>query len=159
MVTGAALATTNRIPVLLLPSDVFATRVANPVLQELEDPRTYDISVNDAFRPVSRFFDRIWRPEQLPSALLGAMRVLTDPAETGAVTIALPQDVQAEAYDWPEELFEPRVWHIPRPAPEPAALARPAALIRSSERPLVVAGGGVAYSDATDALRRVAEDT
>ncbi|HLU58503.1 MAG TPA: 3D-(3,5/4)-trihydroxycyclohexane-1,2-dione acylhydrolase (decyclizing) [Pseudonocardia sp.] len=159
MVTGAALATTNRIPVLLLPSDVFATRVANPVLQELEDPRTYDISVNDAFRPVSRFFDRIWRPEQLPSALLGAMRVLTDPAETGAVTIALPQDVQAEAYDWPEELFEPRVWHIPRPAPEPAALARAAALIRSAERPLVVAGGGVHYSEATDALRRFAEAT
>ena len=159
MVTGAALATTNRIPVLLLPSDVFATRVANPVLQELEDPRTYDISVNDAFRPVSRFFDRVWRPEQLPSALLGAMRVLTDLAETGAVTIALPQDVQAEAHDWPEELFAPRVWHIPRPVPEPAALARAAELIRSAERPLVVAGGGVHYSEATDALRRFAEAT
>jgi 3D-(3,5/4)-trihydroxycyclohexane-1,2-dione acylhydrolase (decyclizing) len=159
MVTGAALATTNRIPVLLLPSDVFATRVANPVLQELEDPRTFDISVNDAFRPVSRFFDRVWRPEQLPSALLGAMRVLTDPAETGAVTIALPQDVQAEAYDWPEELFAPRVWHIPRAVPEPAALARAAELIRSAERPLVVAGGGVHYSEATDALRRFAEAT
>jgi len=117
MITGAALATTNRIPVLLLPSDVFATRVANPVLQELEDPRSYDVSVNDAFRPVSRFFDRVWRPEQLPSALLGAMRVLTDPAETGAVTIALPQDVQAEAYDWPDELFAPRVWHIPARCP------------------------------------------
>ncbi|GAA5132542.1 3D-(3,5/4)-trihydroxycyclohexane-1,2-dione acylhydrolase (decyclizing) [Pseudonocardia adelaidensis] len=159
MITGAALATTNRIPVLLLPSDVFATRVANPVLQELEDPRTYDISVNDAFRPVSRFFDRVWRPEQLPSALLGAMRVLTDPAETGAVTIALPQDVQAEAYDWPDELFAPRVWHIPRPVPEPAALARAVELIRSAERPLVVAGGGVHYSEATDALRRFAEVT
>lgn len=159
MVTGAALATTNRIPVLLLPSDVFATRVASPVLQELEDPRTYDISVNDAFRPVSRFFDRVWRPEQLPSALLGAMRVLTDPAETGAVTIALPQDVQAEAYDWPDELFAPRVWHIPRPVPEPAALARAVELIRSAERPLVVAGGGVHYSEATDALRRFAEAT
>jgi 3D-(3,5/4)-trihydroxycyclohexane-1,2-dione acylhydrolase (decyclizing) len=159
MVTGAALATTNRIPVLLLPSDVFATRVANPVLQELEDPRTFDISVNDAFRPVSRFFDRVWRPEQLPSALLGAMRVLTDPAETGAVTIALPQDVQAEAHDWPDELFAPRVWHIPRAVPEPAALARAAELIRSAERPLVVAGGGVHYSEATDALRRFAEAT
>ncbi|GAA0903998.1 3D-(3,5/4)-trihydroxycyclohexane-1,2-dione acylhydrolase (decyclizing) [Pseudonocardia zijingensis] len=159
MVTGAALATTNRIPVLLLPSDVFATRVANPVLQELEDPRTHDISVNDAFRPVSRFFDRVWRPEQLPSALLGAMRVLTDPAETGAVTIALPQDVQAEAYDWPDELFAPRVWHIPRPVPEPAALARAAELIRSAQRPLVVAGGGVHYSEATEALRRLAEAT
>lgn len=159
MVTGAALASTNRIPVLLLPSDVFATRVANPVLQELEDPRTYDVSVNDVFRPVSRFFDRIWRPEQLPAALLGAMRVLTDPAETGAVTIALPQDVQAEAFDWPEELFAPRVWHIPRAVPEPAALARAAQLIRSAERPLVVAGGGVHYSEATDALRRFAEAT
>ncbi|MHA6628199.1 3D-(3,5/4)-trihydroxycyclohexane-1,2-dione acylhydrolase (decyclizing) [Pseudonocardia sichuanensis] len=159
MVTGAALATTNRIPVLLLPSDVFATRVASPVLQELEDPRTYDVSVNDAFRPVSRFFDRVWRPEQLPSALLGAMRVLTDPAETGAVTIALPQDVQAEAYDWPDELFAPRVWHIPRPVPEPAALARAVDLIRCAERPLVVAGGGVHYSEATDALRRFAEAT
>jgi 3D-(3,5/4)-trihydroxycyclohexane-1,2-dione acylhydrolase (decyclizing) len=159
MITGAALASTNRIPVLLLPSDVFATRVANPVLQELEDPRTFDISVNDAFRPVSRFFDRVWRPEQLPSALLGAMRVLADPAETGAVTIALPQDVQAEAYDWPEELFAPRVWHIPRAVPEPAALARAAELIRSAERPLVVAGGGVHYSEATDALRRFAEAT
>jgi 3D-(3,5/4)-trihydroxycyclohexane-1,2-dione acylhydrolase (decyclizing) len=133
--------------------------VANPVLQELEDPRSYDISVNDAFRPVSRFFDRVWRPEQLPSALLGAMRVLADPAETGAVTIALPQDVQAEAYDWPEELFAPRVWHIPRPVPEPAALARAVELVRSAERPLVVAGGGVHYSEATDALRRFAEAT
>jgi 3D-(3,5/4)-trihydroxycyclohexane-1,2-dione acylhydrolase (decyclizing) len=159
MVTGAALATTNRIPVLLLPSDVFATRVASPVLQELEDPRTFDISVNDAFRPVSRFFDRVWRPEQLPSALLGAMRVLADPAETGAVTIALPQDVQAEAYDWPDELFAPRVWHIPRPVPEPAALARAVELIRSAQRPLLVAGGGVHYSEATEALRHFAETT
>ncbi|GAA1257126.1 3D-(3,5/4)-trihydroxycyclohexane-1,2-dione acylhydrolase (decyclizing) [Pseudonocardia aurantiaca] len=159
MLTGAALATTNRIPVLLLPSDVFATRVASPVLQELEDPRTYDVSVNDAFRPVSRFFDRVWRPEQLPSALLGAMRVLTDPADTGAVTIALPQDVQAEAHDWPDELFARRVWHIARPVPEPAALARAAALIRSARRPLVVAGGGVHYSEATEALRRFAEAT
>jgi 3D-(3,5/4)-trihydroxycyclohexane-1,2-dione acylhydrolase (decyclizing) len=159
MLTGAALATTNRIPVLLLPSDVFATRVASPVLQELEDPRTYDVSVNDAFRPLSRFFDRVWRPEQLPSALLGAMRVLTDPADTGAVTIALPQDVQAEAHDWPDELFSRRVWHIARPVPEPAALARAAALIRSARRPLLVAGGGVHYSEATEALRRFAEAT
>jgi len=106
MVTGAALATINRLPVLLLPGDIFATRVASPVLQELEDPRGYDISVNDCFRPVSRFFDRVNRPEQLPGALLGAMRVLTDPAETGAVTLALPQDVQAEAYDWPVELVK-----------------------------------------------------
>ena len=118
MVTGAALATINRLPVLLLPGDVFATRVASPVLQELELPSTYDISVNDAFRPVSRFFDRVWRPEQLPAAMLGAMRVLIDPVETGAATIALPQDVQAEAHDWPVELFEKRVWHVPRPRPE-----------------------------------------
>ncbi|WP_219417571.1 3D-(3,5/4)-trihydroxycyclohexane-1,2-dione acylhydrolase (decyclizing) [Pseudonocardia nigra] len=159
MLTGAALATTNRIPVLLLPSDVFATRVASPVLQELEDPRTYDVSVNDPFRPLSRFFDRIWRPEQLPSALLGAMRVLTDPAETGAVTIALPQDVQAEAHDWPDELFAKRVWHIGRPVPEPAALARAVEIIRSAQRPLLVAGGGVHYSEATEALRHFAEAT
>src|SRR5438552_12824540 len=117
MLTGAALATINRLPVLLLPSDVFATRVSSPVLQELELPHTYDVSVNDAFRPLSRFFDRVWRPEQLPAAMLGAMRVLTDQAETGAVTLALPQDVQAEAYDWPQELFAKRVWHIPRPVP------------------------------------------
>ena len=115
MVTGAALATINRLPVLLLPGDIFATRAASPVLQELEDPTSYDVSVNDAFRPVSRFWDRINRPEQLPSALLAAMRVLTDPAETGAVTLSLPQDVQAEAFDWPEELFERRVWHVRAP--------------------------------------------
>jgi 3D-(3,5/4)-trihydroxycyclohexane-1,2-dione acylhydrolase (decyclizing) len=157
MVTGAALATINRLPVLLLPGDVFAARVANPVLQELEDPRAGDISVNDVFRPVSRYFDRLWRPAQLPSALLSAMRVLTDPAETGAVTLALPQDVQAEAYDWPAELFTPRVWHVPRPVPEPAALARAMATLRQARRPLIVAGGGVIYSDATGALREFAE--
>jgi 3D-(3,5/4)-trihydroxycyclohexane-1,2-dione acylhydrolase (decyclizing) len=157
MVTGAALATINRLPVLLLPGDIFATRVADPVLQQLEDPATQDISVNDAFRPVSRFFDRIWRPEQLPSALLAAMRVLTDPAETGAVTLALPQDVQAEAYDWPAELFRERVWHIPRTPPDPAAVARAAEVIRSAKRPLIVAGGGVIYSEATHALKAFAE--
>jgi len=157
MVTGAALATINRLPVLLLPGDVFATRVAPPVLQELEHPGAQDVSVNDAFRPVSRFFDRVWRPEQLPAALLSAMRVLTDPAETGAVTIALPQDVQAEAYDWPRELLAPRVWHVPRPVPEPAALARAAEVIRSAARPLVVAGGGVIYAEATAELRAFAE--
>jgi 3D-(3,5/4)-trihydroxycyclohexane-1,2-dione acylhydrolase (decyclizing) len=159
MVTGAALATVNRIPVLLLPGDVFATRVANPVLQELEDPRSYDVSVNDAFRPVSRYWDRINRPEQLPPALLAAMRVLTDPAETGAVTLSLPQDVQAEAYDWPEELFARRVWHVARPAPELAALERAAETIRGAERPLIVAGGGVIYSRATGELRAFAEET
>src|SRR6266536_3772251 len=159
MLTGAALATVNRLPVLLLPSDVFATRVASPVLQELEQPAGYDVSVNDAFRPVSRFFDRVWRPEQLPAALLGAMRVLPDPAETGAVTVALPQDVQAEAHDWPEELFRRRVWPVPRPVPEPAALARAVDLVRSARRPLLVAGGGVIYAEATDALRSLAEAT
>jgi 3D-(3,5/4)-trihydroxycyclohexane-1,2-dione acylhydrolase (decyclizing) len=159
MVTGAALATINRIPVLLLPGDVFATRVANPVLQELEDPRSYDVSVNDAFRSVSRYWDRIARPEQLPSALLAAMRVLTDPAETGAVTLALPQDVQAEAHDWPEELFAERVWHVARPVPEPAALERAATLVRGASRPLIVAGGGVIYARATEELRAFAEST
>jgi len=159
MVTGAALATINRLPVLLLPGDVFATRVANPVLQELEDPRTLDVSVNDCLRPVSRYFDRIWRPEQLPAALLQAMRVLTDPAETGAVTLALPQDTAAEAYDWPADLFQVRVWRIPRPYPEPQAVAQAADAIRSSRRPLIVAGGGVHYSDAAQALRRFAELT
>jgi 3D-(3,5/4)-trihydroxycyclohexane-1,2-dione acylhydrolase (decyclizing) len=159
MVTGAALATINRLPVLLLPGDVFATRVANPVLQELEDPRAGDVSVNDALRPVSRYFDRIWRPEQLPSALLRAMRVLTDPAETGAVTLALPQDVQAEAYDWPDQLFAPRVWHVARPVPEPAVVARAVGAIRAARRPLVIAGGGVIYSEATDALRALADAT
>jgi 3D-(3,5/4)-trihydroxycyclohexane-1,2-dione acylhydrolase (decyclizing) len=157
MVTGAALATINRIPVLLLPSDFFATRAASPLLQELEDPRSYDVSVNDAFKPVSRFWDRISRPEQLPSALLAAMRVLTDPAETGAVTLALPQDVQAEAYDWPAELFRERVWHIPRTPPDPAAVARAAEVIRSAKRPLIVAGGGVIYSEAAHALKAFAE--
>ena len=159
MVTGAAGATINRIPVLLLPSDIFATRATAPVLQELEDPRSYDVSVNDAFRPISRFFDRINRPEQLPSALLAAMRVLTDPAETGAVTIALPQDVQAEAFDWPDELFARRVWHVARPEPEPVAIARAAHVIRAATRPLIVAGGGVLYAEASDALRRFAETT
>ncbi|MEV5751480.1 3D-(3,5/4)-trihydroxycyclohexane-1,2-dione acylhydrolase (decyclizing) [Actinoallomurus sp. NPDC052308] len=159
MVTGAALATVNRIPVLLLPGDVFATRVADPVLQQLEDPRSGDVSVNDAFRPVSRYWDRINRPEQLPAALLAAMRVLTDPAETGAVTLALPQDVQAEAYDWPEELFARRVWRVPRPVPEPAQLERAVEALRGAERPLVVAGGGVTYSDAAGDLLAFADAT
>jgi 3D-(3,5/4)-trihydroxycyclohexane-1,2-dione acylhydrolase (decyclizing) len=159
MVTGAALATVNRLPVLLLPGDIFATRAAAPVLQELEDPRTYDVSVNDVFRPVSRFFDRINRPEQLPASLLAAMRVLVDPAETGAVTIALPQDVQAEAFDWPAELFEPRVWHLARPVAEPAALDRAVDVLRDASRPLLVAGGGLIYSEATEALRALVEAT
>src|SRR5205823_4106786 len=159
MLTGAALATINRIPVLLLASDIFATRVGSPVLQELEQPYGYDVSVNDAFRPLSRFFDRVWRPEQLPAAMLGAMRVLTDPAETGAVTLALPQDVQAEAHDWPEDLFTERTWFVPRPQPEPAALRRAVEVLRSARRPLVIAGGGVIYSEAGPALRAFAEAT
>ncbi|MEV3921818.1 3D-(3,5/4)-trihydroxycyclohexane-1,2-dione acylhydrolase (decyclizing) [Actinomadura coerulea] len=159
MVTGAALATVNRLPVLLLPGDVFATRVANPVLQELEDARSYDVSVNDCFRPVSKYWDRINRAEQLPGALLAAMRVLTDPAETGAVTLALPQDVQAEAFDWPEELFARRVWRVARPVPEPAVLQEAAALLSGAERPLIVAGGGVIYSGATEELRALVERT
>ncbi|HWI32694.1 MAG TPA: thiamine pyrophosphate-binding protein, partial [Lapillicoccus sp.] len=159
MLTGAALATINRLPVLLLPSGTFATRVASPVLQELEQPYAGDVTVNDAFRPLSRYFDRVSRPEQLASALLNGMRVLTDPAETGAATIALPQDVQAQAHDWPEELFAERVWHVARPVPEPAALARAVEVIRSARQPLLVAGGGVIYSEATAALRAFAEAT
>ncbi len=159
MVTGAALATINRLPVLLLPSDVFATRRPDPVLQQLEHPLGPETTVNDTFRPVSRFFDRVDRPEQLPTALLGAMRVLTDPAETGAVTISLPQDVQAEAADWPLELFERRVWHVGRPVAEPAALRRAVDRIRAARRPLIVAGGGVHYAGATAELGRLAAAT
>jgi 3D-(3,5/4)-trihydroxycyclohexane-1,2-dione acylhydrolase (decyclizing) len=159
MITGAALATINRLPVLLLPSDVFATRVATPVLQELESTIAGDVSVNDSFRPVSKYFDRVWRPEQLPSALLNAMRVLTDPVDTGAVTLALPQDVQAEAHDWPAELFAERTWHVARPLPEAAVVDQAVDLLRASRRPLIVAGGGVAYSGAQEALREFVEAT
>ena len=159
MVTGAALATTNRVPVLLFPSDQFATRVPDPVLQQLEDPTSLDVTVNDCFRPVARFFDRINRPEQLIPSLLNAMRVLTDPAETGAVVLAMPQDVQAEAHDWPVELFRKRVWHVRRPVPEPAALERAVALIRAAKRPMVIAGGGTIYSEASEQLRAFATAT
>ena len=159
MITGAAGATINRVPVLLLPGDVFASRSVAPVLQQLEAPWSQDISVNDAFKPVSKYWDRINRPEQLVTSALEAMRVLTDPAETGAVTLALPQDVQAEAWDFPAEFFRRRIWHIGRPAPDPSALARAVELIRSASRPLIVAGGGVIYSEATDALRDLAEQT
>ncbi|MBM0226101.1 MULTISPECIES: 3D-(3,5/4)-trihydroxycyclohexane-1,2-dione acylhydrolase (decyclizing) [Micromonospora] len=159
MLTGAALATVNRLPVLLLPSGTFATRVSGPVLQELEAPNAADVTVNDAFRPLSRFFDRVNRPEQLSSALLGAMRVLTDPVETGAATIALPQDVQAEAFEWPVDLFAPRIWRIARPVPEAVDVADAATLIRSAQRPLIVAGGGVHYSGAEQALRVFCEAT
>lgn len=159
MVTGAALATINRLPVLLLPGDVFATRASGTLLQELEDPTTYTATVNDTLRPVSRFWTRIERPEQLPAALMAAMRVLTDPAETGAVTLALPQDVQAEAFDFPDELFEKRVWHVRRPVPEPSVLERAVAMLRGASNPLIVSGGGTIYAEATDALRELAEAT
>jgi 3D-(3,5/4)-trihydroxycyclohexane-1,2-dione acylhydrolase (decyclizing) len=159
MVTGAALATTNRLPVLLLPSDMFATRAADPVLQQLEDTRAGDVSVNDVFRPVSKYFDRITRPEQLIPAALAAMRVLTDPVETGAVTLCLPQDVQAEAHDWPVEFFRHRAWSVTRPVPEPATVRRAADLLRSARRPLLVAGGGVVYAEATEELRSFAAAT
>ena len=159
MVTGAALATVNRLPVLLLPGDVFASHRPDPVLQQLEVPWAGDVSVNDCFRPVSRYFDRIWRPEQVVPAGLQAMRVLVNQAETGAVTLAFPQDVQAEAYDFPEGFFARRVWHVGRPLPDEAAMVDAAALIRASRRPLIVAGGGVIYSEATEALRRLSELT
>ena len=153
MVTGAATATVNRLPVLLLPGDIFARRNVAPVLQQLELPNTQDISVNDCFKPVSRYWDRLNRPEQAISSLLEAMRVLTSQADTGAVTLALPQDVQAEAYRYPSAFLEKRVWHIPRLRPDSAALRRAAELIRASKMPLIVAGGGVIFSDATAALR------
>ena len=159
MVTGAALATTNRLPVLLFPSDTFSTRAADPVLQQLENPQNPDISVNDAFRPVSRFWARVSRPEQLVPALMNAMRVLTDPADTGAVVVCMPQDVQAEAFDWPVEFFRQRVWHVARPAPDPAALARAVDAIEASKRPLIVAGGGAVYSEASRELRAFAAAT
>ncbi|MDT5135286.1 MAG: hypothetical protein QOE41_4597, partial [Mycobacterium sp.] len=159
MVTGAALATINRIPVLLLAADTFATRASAPVLQELERPDSGDITVNDVFRPVSRYFDRVWRPEQLPAALIGAMRVLTDPAQTGTATIAMPQDVQAEAFDWPESLFAERIWRIRRPLPERAEIERATQIIASAHRPLIVGGGGVIYSGATESLARFCRRT
>ncbi|MDX5966053.1 3D-(3,5/4)-trihydroxycyclohexane-1,2-dione acylhydrolase (decyclizing) [Rhodococcus opacus] len=159
MLTGAALATINRLPVLLLPADTFATRASAPVLQELELPSSGDVTVNDAFKPLSRYFDRVWRPEQLPSALLGAMRVLTDPVETGAATVAIPQDVQAEAFDWPESLFAERTWHLARPLPEKSVIERAADVIRTAKKPLIVAGGGLIYSGATETLASFAEAT
>lgn len=159
MLTGAAVATTNRLPVLLLPSDTFATRVSDPVLQQLELPHDATMSVNDAFKPLSRFFDRVVRPEQLFSAALGAMRVLTDPVETGAVTIALPEDVQAEAIDVPVEFLADREWHIRRPRPDAFLLREVARQIANAKRPMIVAGGGVIYSDATEALTSFVEST
>jgi 3D-(3,5/4)-trihydroxycyclohexane-1,2-dione acylhydrolase (decyclizing) len=152
LATGAANATVNRLPVLLLPGDRFATRRVKPVLQQLERPEAGDVSANDVLRPVSRYFDRIERPEMLIDALPQAMRVLTSPAETGAVTLALPQDVQVEAWEWPARLLEPRTWVIPRPRPDATSLAAAAQLIATAQRPMIVVGGGVVYSDAADAL-------
>jgi 3D-(3,5/4)-trihydroxycyclohexane-1,2-dione acylhydrolase (decyclizing) len=157
MITGAAVATVNRLPVLLLPGDTFASRRPHPVLQQLEHPMSQDLSVNDAFRPVSRFWDRINRPEQILSSLPEAIRVLTDPAETGAVTIALPQDVQAEAYDFPANFFEQRVYRISRPLPPESELQHAVELLSNSSAPLIIAGGGVLYSDASSALAQFAE--
>lgn len=152
MVTGAALATVNRLPVLLLPGDIFANRRPHPVLQQLEFSGSQDVSVNDAFRPVSRYFDRIYRPEQLLSSLPEAMRILTDPAETGAVTIAMPEDVQTEAFDVPETFFQQRVWHVRRPLPDEDALREAARWISEAEKPLIISGGGTIYSEASEAL-------
>jgi 3D-(3,5/4)-trihydroxycyclohexane-1,2-dione acylhydrolase (decyclizing) len=159
MITGAATATVNRLPVLLLPGDIFARRNVAPVLQQLESEHSQDISVNDCFKPVSRYWDRINRPDQILLSLPEAMRVLTSPAETGAVTLAMPQDVQAEAWEYPTALFEKRVWRVPRNRPDVAALRRAADWIRAAKRPLLIAGGGVLYSEATEALRACVEAT
>jgi 3D-(3,5/4)-trihydroxycyclohexane-1,2-dione acylhydrolase (decyclizing) len=159
MVTGAAVATVNRLPVLLLPGDIFARRDVAPVLQQLESPMSQDISVNDCFKPVARYWDRIERPEQILTALPAAMRVLTSPAETGAVVLSLPQDVQAEAFDYPENFFRKRVWPIVRSRCDTKLLGIAAGWIRSSQRPLVVAGGGVIYSEASAALSAFASET
>ncbi|MEV5643173.1 3D-(3,5/4)-trihydroxycyclohexane-1,2-dione acylhydrolase (decyclizing) [Streptomyces flaveolus] len=159
LVTGAALATVNRLPVLLLPGDYFASHAADPLLQQLEHPAEGDVSVNDTLRPVSRYFDRVTRPDALIASVLRAMRVLSDPAETGAVTLALPQDVQAQAYDWPEDFFADRVWRVRRPAPDPAELAEAVRAVRAAERPLIVAGGGVHHSEAEEALRAFVDAT
>ncbi len=158
MLTGAALATINRIPVLLLPSDYFANRIPDPVLQQVEHPSEHDVSINDMFRPVSRFFTRITRPEQLLHALPEAMRVLTDPAETGAVTLSLPEDTQTEAYDFPSSMFEKRVWRVRRPVAEPEDIRAISDMLQRAERPMIIAGGGVKYSQATGALATFAED-
>ena len=159
MVTGAALATINRIPVLLLPGDIFATRQVAPVLQQLESANTQDVSVNDCFKPVSKYWDRINRPEQLITALPEVMRVLTSPSETGAVTLSLPQDVQTEAHDFPAELFKKRVWHIARPMPDNVLLEKAIEKIKNSKRPLIIAGGGTIYSDATSILKKLVNRT
>lgn len=159
MITGAAVATINRLPVLLLPGDIFAERVQAPVLQQVEWEHSQDFSVNDCFKPVSRYWDRINRPEQIIAALPEVMRVLTSPSETGAVTLALPQDVQAMAFDYPSSLFEKRVWHIPRNRPDLGRLKQAIEWIKQSKQPIIVAGGGVIYSEATETLRHFVEQT
>jgi 3D-(3,5/4)-trihydroxycyclohexane-1,2-dione acylhydrolase (decyclizing) len=157
MVTAAATATVNRIPVLLLPGDYFACRQPDPVLQQVENPSDLSISANDAFKPVSRYWDRIMRPEQLMSAAINAMRVLTSPSDTGAVTLCLPQDVQAEAYDYPVHFFRKRVHYLDRITPEKDAVQRASDIIRTKKKPLLICGGGVRYSEAGDALEKFAE--
>ena len=159
MLTGAAGATINRLPLLLLPGDIFSTRLVAPVLQQLESSDSQDFSVNDCFKPVSRYWDRINRPEQIITALPEAMRVLTSQAETGTVTLALPQDVQAEAFSYPEQLFEKRVYTIPRPRADANLLKRAVQWISNSKKPLIIAGGGVIYSEATEQLAKFAEQT
>ncbi len=159
MITGAACATINRLPVLIIPGDIFAKRNVAPVLQQLESPASQDISVNDCFKPVSKYWDRINRPEQLITSLPEVMRVLTSPSETGTVTLAFPQDVQAEAYDFPEELFRKRVWKIARPRPDIRLLKEAVELIKASKKPVIIAGGGVIYSEATEILKTFADQT
>lgn len=159
MVTGAALATINRLPVLLLPGDIFAERKQAPVLQQLESEHSQDISVNDCFKPVSRYWDRINRPEQLITSLPEVMRVLTSPAETGAVTLCLPQDTQTEAFDYPTWFFEKRVWHIPRNRADLESVKTAVKWIQASKKPLIIAGGGVHYSEATAQLQQFVEAT
>lgn len=159
MVTGAATATINRIPLLLLPGDIFARRNVAPVLQQLEHPQSQDISVNDAFKPVSKYWDRINRPDQLPWAMLEAMRVLTDPADTGAVTLGMPQDVQTEAYEYPVSLFEKRVWRIPRQRPDKERYREAVRILRKAKKPFIISGGGVQYSEASDKLKKFVGQT
>ena len=159
LVTAAALAHVNRLPLLLLPGDVFASRIPDPVLQQVEDFGDGTVSANDCFRPVSRYFDRIMRPEQIVPALGRAMQVLTDPAECGPVTLALCQDVQAEAFDYPESFFEERLWSQRRPRPDLAELKHAADALRGARKPLIIAGGGVLYSQASAALASFAEAT
>lgn len=159
MITAAAAATINRIPVLLIPGDIFSTRLVAPVLQQLESATTQDISVNDCFKPISKYWDRINRPEQLITSLPEVMRVLTSQAETGAVTLSIPQDVQAEAFDFPVEMFKKRIWHIGRPMPDKTLLESAIAKIKKSKRPLIVSGGGAIYSDATEILKKLVNRT